>query len=72
MAKTASNAAPKQITSGFKLTRETKGAYVYSEVDEKGEPVEQVFANVGTFYVRKTAIGKGVAAPAALTMTLTY
>ena len=37
----------------MKFDRETKGAIRYQEVDDKGKPVEQANAMVGTLYTRK-------------------
>ena len=43
----------------FKLEKETKGALRYQEVDDKGEPIEQAWAKIGTFYIRKSAFERG-------------
>ncbi len=43
----------------FVLERETKGALRYQEVDDTGKPVEQVWAKIGTLYIRKTAFERG-------------
>jgi hypothetical protein len=53
----------------MRLERETKGALRYQEVDEAGQPVEQVWAKVGTMYLRKTAFERG-AAPQSITVTV--
>ena len=47
----------------FKLEKETKGALRYQEVDDKGEPIEQAWAKIGTFYIRKSAFERGQAFP---------
>ena len=55
----------------FRLERETKGTFVYKEVDEKGNEIVGLYA-VGTLYLRKYAIGKGkTTPPEALTVTVT-
>ena len=51
----------------FKLEKETKGALRYQEVDDKGEPIEQAWAKIGTFYIRKGAFERGPAFPTDLT-----
>lgn len=52
------------------LERETKGAYRYMEVDGSGNPVEQVWAKLGTQYIRKTSFPQGTPAPRKLTVTV--
>jgi hypothetical protein len=60
------------LTVHFSLwkEKETKGAYRYQETDEKGKEIEQVFAKVGSLYIRKTAYGQGVQPPERLKATL--
>jgi hypothetical protein len=50
----------------FKLEKETKGALRYQEVDDKGEVIEQAWAKIGTFYIRKSAFQRGQAFPQTL------
>jgi hypothetical protein len=52
------------------LEKETKGALRYMEVDENGAAVEQVWAKLGTSYIRKTAFERGTARPKAITITV--
>ncbi len=52
----------------FRFERETKGTYVYKEVDDKGE-ITALYA-VGTLYLRKYALGKGKDVPETLTVTV--
>jgi hypothetical protein len=54
----------------LKLEKETKGALRYQEVDEKGEPIEQASAKVGTLYLRKSSIEHGAPFPKALRVTV--
>ncbi len=54
----------------FKLEKETKGAVRYEEVDDKGAPIEQVWAKIGTLYVRKTAFERGEKYPESLRVTV--
>jgi hypothetical protein len=54
----------------FKLERETKGALRYQEVDDKGDPIEQAWAKIGTLYVRKSAFERGTAFPQTLRVTV--
>jgi hypothetical protein len=54
----------------FKLEKETKGALRYQEVDEKGEPIEQAWAKIGTLYIRKSAFERGSAWPKELRVTV--
>lgn len=51
------------------LEKETKGAYRYMEVDADGKPVDQVWAKLGTQYIRKTAFERDNA-PRKLTVTV--
>jgi hypothetical protein len=44
------------ITAKFMFERETKGAIRYQEIDAAGEPLKQDQAQIGTLYVRKTAL----------------
>ena len=50
----------------FKLEKETKGALRYQEVDDKDQPIEQAWAKIGTFYIRKSAFQRGQAFPQTL------
>ncbi len=54
----------------FKLEKETKGALRYQEVDERGEPIEQAWAKIGTLYIRKSAFDRGTAWPQELRVTV--
>jgi len=54
----------------FLLERETKGALRYQEVDDKGKPVEQAWAKIGTLYIRKTAFERGQTPPQRLAVTV--
>jgi hypothetical protein len=56
----------------FKLEKETKGALRYQEIDDKGEPIEQAWAKIGTFYIRKSAFDRGQAFPQTLRVTVSY
>ena len=56
----------------FKLEKETKGALRYQEVDDKGEPIEQAWAKIGTFYIRKSAFERGQPFPQTLRVTVSY
>ena len=56
----------------FKLEKETKGALRYQEVDDKGEPIEQAWSKIGTFYIRKSAFEHGQAFPQTLRVTVSY
>jgi hypothetical protein len=56
----------------FKFEKETKGALRYQEVDEKGEPIEQVWAKVGSLYLRKTAFERGAAYPQTLRVEIKF
>jgi hypothetical protein len=47
------------FTVKMKLEKETKGALRYQEVDDADVPVEQIWAKIGTLYVRKTAFERG-------------
>jgi hypothetical protein len=47
------------VTAKFLLERETKGALRYQEVDDKDQPLETVWAKIGTLYIRKTAFERG-------------
>jgi len=60
-----------ELACKFKLERETKGALRYQEVDDNGVPLEQVWAKVGTLYVRRTAFERG-AIPKQLTVTIVH
>jgi hypothetical protein len=60
------------ITARFKLEKETKGAVRYQEVDDKGEPVEQIWAAIGSLYLRKTSFGRGATYPATLKVIVEY
>ena len=53
----------------FQFERETSGAVRFQEIDAKGEVVELAFATIGTLYLRKTALGRGVV-PKAVTVTV--
>ena len=44
----------------------------YQEVDEKGEPIEQAWSKIGTFYIRKSAFERGQAFPQTLRVTVSY
>jgi hypothetical protein len=61
------------MTTVFKiemsLERETKGAVRYRELDDTGQPCEEAFGKVNTFYVRKTAFERGKY-PAKITVTV--
>jgi hypothetical protein len=59
------------FTIQLRLEKETAGAYRYQEIDASGAPVEQVWAKVGTLYVRKTALPRGAKAPTMVTLTVT-
>ena len=52
-----------KATAEFKLKKETKGTYVYDELDE-------IQPKVGTIYVKKYTVG--AAAPEKLTVTLEW
>jgi hypothetical protein len=56
----------------FKLEKETKGALRYQEVDDKGEPIEQAWAKINSFYIRKSAFERAQAFPQTLRVTVTY
>ena len=38
----------------------------------KGEPIEQAWAKIGTFYIRKSAFERGQAFPQTLRVTVSY
>jgi hypothetical protein len=59
-----------KITAQFVLERETKGALRYQEVDEQGAPIEQVWAKIGTLYIRKTAFERGTEPPKRIAVTV--
>ena len=42
------------------------------EVDDKGEPIEQAWAKIGTFYIRKSAFERGQRFPQTLRVTVSY
>jgi len=44
----------------------------YLEVDDKGEPIEQAWAKIGTLYIRKSAFERGTAFPQTLQVTVNY
>jgi hypothetical protein len=56
----------------FKLEKETKGVLRYQEVDEMGQPIEQAWAKIGTFYIRKSAFERGQAFPQTLRVSVSY
>ena len=56
----------------FKLEKETKGALRHQEVDNKGELIEQAWAKIGTFYMRKSAFERGQAFPQTLRVTVDH
>lgn len=59
-----------QVT--FKLERETKGAFMYREVDsETEEPLEMRDAQIGTIYLRKSAL-KGHKTPQAIRVQVEF
>jgi hypothetical protein len=58
------------ITATFLLERETKGALRYQEVDDKDQPLETVWAKIGTLYIRKTAFERGAEVPKRLIVTV--
>lgn len=58
------------FTVRMKLEKETKGALRYQEVDDADVPVEQIWAKIGTLYVRKTAFERGAQPPQSLTVTV--
>jgi hypothetical protein len=60
------------VSVRFKLEKETKGALRYQEVDEMGQPIEQAWAKIGTFYIRKSAFERGQAFPQTLWVTVSY
>jgi hypothetical protein len=64
------NPTPTKFSAEFVLERETKGALRYQEVDDKGQPVETVWAKIGTLYIRKTAFERGTEPPNRLTVTV--
>ncbi len=47
----------------FELSRETKGTYMYSEVDADGKPVEADKTNVPSLYIKKAMFKKMKGAP---------
>jgi hypothetical protein len=51
------------IEAKLRFERETKGALRYQEVDDKGEAIEQVWAKIGTLYLRKSIFERGAAYP---------
>jgi hypothetical protein len=59
-----------KLEVNFKFEKETKGAIRYQEVDEKGEPIEQAWAKIGSLYLRKSAFERGAAYPQSLRMTV--
>jgi hypothetical protein len=59
-------------STGITVKRETKGALRYQETDDKGEPIEQAWAKIGTFYIRKSAFERGQAFPQILEVTVGY
>lgn len=42
------------------LERETKGAALYGEIDESGAKVDFKGANIGSLYLRKSALGGSI------------
>ena len=59
-----------KLEVAFKLEKETKGALRYAEVDEKGEPIEQAWAKIGSLYLRKSAFERGAEFPKTLRVTV--
>jgi hypothetical protein len=43
-----------KLVARFKMKKETKGAVMFEEIDEKGEPTINIS---GTLYLRKSALG---------------
>lgn len=60
--------ATKLFSQKFKLERETKGTYVFKEIDAKGNVLEVRDSKIGTIYIRKTEV-KGTA-PQGITITV--
>ena len=58
------------VEATFKFEKETKGALRYQEIDEKGQVIEQVWAKVGTLYLRKNAFARGAKFPKNLSVTI--
>lgn len=47
-----------KVELAFEMTRETKNAVVYGELDDKGNLLETVDAKVGTIYLKKSITGE--------------
>ena len=58
------------ITVRFQFERETKGALRFQEVDADGKVIEQAWSRVGTIYLRKSALERGVPFPLNLDVTI--
>ena len=59
-----------QVT--FKLEGETKGAFMYRDVDAaSGEPLDMRDSQIGTLYLRKNALRKGMR-PQTIHVTVTF
>jgi hypothetical protein len=43
-----------KLVARFKMKKETKGAVMFEEIDEKGEPAINIS---GSIYLRKSALG---------------
>jgi len=67
-ASTSANGSGKTLF--FRLFAETKGAVRYQEVEQDGTPTDAAFVAVGSLYLRKSWLGKGVI-PQAVTIQLT-
>jgi hypothetical protein len=58
------------VEASFKFEKETKGTLRYQEIDEKGQVIDQVWAKIGTLYLRKNAFARGAKFPQNLRVTL--
>jgi hypothetical protein len=54
-----------KLVARFKMKKETKGAVMFEEIDEKGEPTINIS---GTLYLRKSALG--ASRPEIITVTV--
>jgi len=68
MAKVPAQETPRSFTINMLISKETKGALQFKEIDDAGGVADYHSAKIGTLYVRKTAF-EG-AAPKALKVTV--
>ena len=71
-ARPSSVAAASSTRVTMLLDRETKGALRYQEVDSSGAALELVNSVIGTLYLRKSALPRGVVRPVRISVELCY